>query len=105
MTPNATLTPDRNRLADVPLPEDTARRLKRAGENHRKWIEQRNEMITLAYEQGGGVREIGRLVGLSHVQILNILRDAGVRTAPVGHNPRLKRDGTPVDDAGVEPTS
>lgn len=94
MTPNATLTPDR--LADVPLPEDTARRLKRAGENQRKWIEQRNEMIVLAYEQGGGVREIGRLVGLSHVGVLNILKDAGVHPAPVGHNPRRKRDGSDV---------
>ena len=96
-----TLTPDRSHtLAAVPLPEDTARRLKRAGENQRKWIEQRNEMIVLAYEQGGGVREIGRLVGLSHVSVLNILKDAGVKPAPVGHNPRRKRDGT-----DVEPTS
>jgi hypothetical protein len=57
-----------------PLDENTARELGRAAKQAVSWTERRNQLIREAAEKGGGPREIGRAVGLSHAAIINILR-------------------------------
>jgi DNA invertase Pin-like site-specific DNA recombinase len=61
-------------LAPVPMPDETAKRLKLAGRRQARWKQERDELIRLAHEQGAGPREIARLVGLSHAGVIRILR-------------------------------
>lgn len=79
--------------ADVPLSDDTAKRLTSAGRHHRRWREQRDELIRIAYQEGAGPREISRLVGLSHPAVISIIRQ----------QPPLF--GRSTEDPDVEPTS
>ena len=80
-------------LAGVPLSDDTAKRLTSAGRHHRRWREQRDELIRIAYQEGAGPREISRLVGLSHPAVISIIRQ----------QPPLF--GRSTEDPDVEPTS
>jgi transposase-like protein len=58
----------------MPLDDDTARELSRAAKQAATWTERRNALIRAAVEQGAGVREVARVVGLNHTTVLNILR-------------------------------
>jgi len=60
-------------LASVPVDPDLARRLQRAARAQVRWLHERNDLIRKAYDAGGGAREIGRHVDLSHPAILKIV--------------------------------
>lgn len=53
---------------------DTARKLTAAGRKARDARTERDRLIREAYEQGAGVREIARLVGLAHPSVIKIVR-------------------------------
>jgi hypothetical protein len=73
-------------MADVTT--DTARKLRRAAAQQARYHAERDELIRQARAEGLGVREIARLVGMTHPGVLAILaRD---------------QDAEP---AGVQPTS
>lgn len=55
------------------LDKDAERDLSRAAKQAATWTERRNRLICEAHAAGGGVREIARIVGLSHPSVLNIL--------------------------------
>jgi predicted transcriptional regulator len=58
----------------VPVDPTTAKRLTTAATKARDWTEERNRLIREAHAAGGGVREIARLVGLTHPAVLNIIK-------------------------------
>jgi transposase-like protein len=58
----------------VPVDPTTARRLTAVAKRAREATEERNRLIREAHAAGGGVREIARLVGLTHPSVLNILK-------------------------------
>jgi hypothetical protein len=58
---------------------NTAQRLRRAAAQQERWHAERDELIRQARAEGMGVREIARLVGMTHPGVLAILareRDA-----------------------------
>ncbi len=61
-------------IAPVPVDPATAKRLTTAATKARDWTEERNRLIREAHAAGGGVREIARMVGLTHPAVLNILK-------------------------------
>jgi transposase-like protein len=61
-------------LLPVPLDPDLAKRLERVSKRAREATDERNRLIREAHAAGGGVREIARLVGLTHPSVLNILK-------------------------------
>lgn len=56
------------------LDDDTARELSRAAKQAETWLQRRDRLIVEALAKGGGVREVARLVGLTHPSVLNILK-------------------------------
>lgn len=56
------------------LDDDTARELSRAARQAETWLQRRDRLIVEAVAKGGGVREVARLVGLTHPSVLNILK-------------------------------
>jgi DNA invertase Pin-like site-specific DNA recombinase len=61
-------------IGAVPVDPAAAKRLTTAATKAREWTEERNRLIREAHAAGGGVREIARLVGLTHPTVLNILK-------------------------------
>ncbi len=61
-----------------PVPVDPAlsKRLARASQKAKDYTVERNRLIVEAHAAGGGVREIARLVGLTHPAVLRILAKA-----------------------------
>lgn len=61
-----------------PVPVDPAlsKRLSRTSQKAKDYTAERNRLIVEAHAAGGGVREIARLVGLSHPAVLRILAKA-----------------------------
>ena len=57
----------------VPIDEQLAKKLAAAAKKARDGREERDRLILEAYEAGGGPREIGRLVGLTHPGVLRIV--------------------------------
>lgn len=57
-------------MADV---KETAKRLRRAAALQERWHTERDELIYQAYVDGVAVREIARLVGMSHPGVLSII--------------------------------
>jgi hypothetical protein len=55
------------------LSDQTARSLRRAAANERRWLAKRNALIVQADAEGGSAREIARLAGLTHPGVLRIL--------------------------------
>jgi hypothetical protein len=58
------------------------RRLSKAARRTDESRDTRNELISEAREQGGGLREIGRAVGLSHQAVAKILAGFSEQRAP-----------------------
>lgn len=58
----------------VPVDPATARKLTNAADKARSWTEERNRLIREAYAAGAGLREIGRLVGLTHPAVMNVIK-------------------------------
>lgn len=69
---------------------DTARKLRRAAAQQARYHAERDELIRQARAEGMGVREIARLVGMTHPGVLAILaRDHGsAATSPSPHRSR-----------------
>lgn len=62
-------------MALVPIDPDTARELHRAARQMDSFRARRDRLIVEAIEQqGAGIREVARLVGLTHPAVLKILR-------------------------------
>jgi hypothetical protein len=61
-----------------PVPVDPAlsKRLSRTSQKAKDYTAERNRLIVEAHAAGGGVREIARLVGLTHPAVLRILAKA-----------------------------
>lgn len=57
-------------MANVP---ETAKKLRRAAAQQERWRTERDELIYQAYMDGVAVREIARLVGMSHPGVLSII--------------------------------
>jgi hypothetical protein len=57
----------------VAVAPEMERKLRRAAANQRRWRAERDALIVQAHADGGGVREIARLVGLTHPGVLRIL--------------------------------
>jgi predicted transcriptional regulator len=65
-------------VRDVPVAPDLARRLKATSKRATEATVERDRLIVEAHRAGGGVREIARLVGMTHPGVLRILkRDTG----------------------------
>jgi hypothetical protein len=52
---------------------ETAKKLRRAAANQRRWRAERDALIVQAAAEGAGAREIARLTGLTHPSVLRIL--------------------------------
>lgn len=66
-------------LSVVPITPDTARELSRAAKQVESFRQRRDALVVQAHAEGGGLREIGRLTGMTHRAIAKILErtDAG----------------------------
>lgn len=53
-------------LPVMSIDPEMSRSLRTAGRKVQEWTEERNRLIKQAREQGGSLREIAELVGLSH---------------------------------------
>lgn len=60
-------------LSAMPISDDDARELSRAAQMARTWTRNRNDRIRDAHAKGAGLREIGRLVGLTHRAVSKIV--------------------------------
>lgn len=61
-------------VPSVPVDPALAKRLSTAADKARSWTDERNRLIREAHAAGGGVREIGRLVGLTHPAVMNVIK-------------------------------
>lgn len=52
--------------------DDTAKQLTKSAQKHREWAEKRDELIVKARQEGGSLREIAGLAGLSHTAVAKI---------------------------------
>lgn len=82
-------------VSDVPVDPDLARRLATAGRKAEEWKDRRDELIREAARNGGTLREIAALVGLSNPGVLRVIRRGGELEAV--HRTPL-RDGGDKDD-------
>lgn len=80
----------------VPVDPDLARRLTTAGRKAEEWKDRRDELIREAAHNGGTLREIAALVGMSNPGVLRVIRRGG--DLEVTHI-RALREGGDRDDA------
>lgn len=59
-------------LPQVAVDPVLAKRLARVADRHRKDEQERDELIAQAVAEGGKLREVAALVGLSHVAVMKI---------------------------------
>lgn len=62
MTPETTLTP-------MPVDTSTEKALRTAARKAREWAEQRDTLICQAVDEGGSLRAVGEMAGLSHTAV------------------------------------
>lgn len=84
----------------VPVDPDLARRLATAGRKAEDWKERRDQLIREAARNGGTLREIAALVGLSNPGVLRVIRRGA--ELEVSHITPLADGGDPADDDNVE---
>ena len=60
-------------LSNVPIDPDDARELSRAAQMARTWLANRDQRIRQAHAKGAGLREIARLVGMTHPAVIKIV--------------------------------
>ena len=60
-------------LAAMPISDDDARELSRAARMADTWRENRDRLIREAHANGAGLREIARLVGMTHPAVIKIV--------------------------------
>lgn len=63
----------------MPIKPATERRLREAGEAFEEARLAREDAIVDAWRKGGGMREIGDIVGMSHVGVAKMLERLGFR--------------------------
>ncbi len=61
-------------LAAVPTEKDTARKLHAAAAKADEWTAERDRLIVQALDEGGTLREVGALAGLSGPGVLAVKR-------------------------------
>lgn len=59
-------------VQNMPIDPELARRLRASATNLERARERRNQLIAQAVAEGGSLREVGALVGLSHTQVRHI---------------------------------
>ncbi len=64
-------------VCGVAVDPDLARRLSTAGKKAEEWRDRRDELIREAASNGGTLREIASLVGLSNPGVLRVIRRGG----------------------------
>ena len=79
-------------VCTVPLDPDLARRLANAGRKSGEWRERRDELVREAAANGGTLREIASLVGMSNPGVLRIIRRGG--DVQVAHEIPVSKGGT-----------
>lgn len=62
----------------MPVDPALAKRLAAAARKAEEWRAERDRLIVQAVAEGGGVREVARLVGLTHPSVLKTVRRAAV---------------------------
>lgn len=87
-------------VSDVAVDPDLARRLATAGRKAEDWRGRRDELIREAARNGGTLREIAALVGLSNPGVLRVIRRGAEPEA--SHITPLSEGGDPDDDDNVE---
>ena len=92
----AALTPT---LSLVPMSERRAQKLRNACQKMAEWREKRDEEIRTAHEEGASLREIGNVIGLSHVSVRDILLRPGYE---VSHIVPLAEGGRSDDPDNIE---
>lgn len=53
---------------------DTAKRLRHAAEKAHEWTAKRDELIRRAVDEGGSLRTVGDVAGVSHQTVKNVCR-------------------------------
>lgn len=61
-------------LPAVPVSDELRRTLRTAGAKASYWQQERDRLIRQAVDEGGSLREVGELVGLSHTAVNFIAR-------------------------------
>ena len=64
-------------VCGVAVDPDLARRLATAGRKAEEWRERRDELIREAASNGGTLREIAAVVGMSNPGVLRVIRRGG----------------------------
>lgn len=72
-------------LSAMPISEDAARELSRAAKQAQTWLTRRDRLIVRAIADGGGLREVARLVGLTHPAVAKIVARNASDCYVVGH--------------------
>lgn len=86
---------ERTTVCAVAVNPDLARRLATAGKKAEEWREKRDDLIREAASNGGTLREIAAIVGLSNPGVLGVIRRGA--DLEVRHITSL-RDGGDEDD-------
>lgn len=82
-------------VSGVPVDPDLARRLATAGRKAEEWKDRRDDLIREAASNGGTLREIAALVGLSNPGVLRVIRRGGELEA---HHITPMREGGDKND-------
>lgn len=82
-------------VGSMAVDPDLARRLATAGRKAEEWKERRDELVREAASNGGTLREIAALVGLSNPGVLRVIRRGEHHVTP------LREGGDPKDDDNV----
>jgi hypothetical protein len=87
-------------VSDVAVDPDLARRLATAGKKAEEWRERRDELIREAASNGGTLREIASLVGLSNPGVLRVIRRGA--DLEVRHIAPMREGGDKDDPDNIE---
>lgn len=56
-------------LPSMPIKDETKKALRTAGRKVAEWTEERDRLIREAVGEGGSLREVGELAGISHTAV------------------------------------
>lgn len=78
MISTAVQEPEAPTLPDVALDPETRRKLSRVSQTAVRSTKERDELIAKAYREGASMREIARIVGMTHPGVRSILIRDGI---------------------------
>lgn len=87
-------------VSSVAVDPDLARRLATAGKKTEEWREKRDDLIREAASNGGTLREIASLVGLSNPGVLRVIRRGA--DLEVRHIAPMREGGDKDDPDNIE---